>query len=197
MYLYDNYYTFSEIAKLAYSAILTKVSNRNASLIRRPFYLRGKPRIEFGEGFTTGYHCRIEAFGNKDDLAKKIIIGKGCHIGDNVHIAAAAKVVIGDHCLFASKVFISDSGHGDYGLCDPSSDPNTRPLSISPVTIGSNVWLGENVCVLKGVTIGDGVIVGANSVVTKDIPSASIAVGTPARVIKKYDGYSKTWVVTQ
>lgn len=197
MYVYDNYYTVSELLKLTYSTVLTRVFNRNASLIRRPFYLRGKPRVEFGEGFTTGYNCRIEAFGDKDDHSKKIIIGKGCHVGDNVHIAAALKVTIGDHCLFASKVFISDSGHGEYGSSNPLSDPNTRPLSINPVTIGSNVWLGENVCVLKGVSIGDGVVVGANSVVTKDIPPKSIAVGSPAKVIKRYNEQTKTWESTR
>lgn len=193
VFFYDNYYTLSEIAKLAYSTILTRIFNRNASLIRRPFYLRGKPRVEFGKGFTTGYNCRIEAFGDKQDRSTKIVFGQGCHIGDNVHIAAAEKVVIGDHCLFASKVFISDSGHGEYGASTPDSDPNTRPLSISPVTIGSNVWLGENVCILKGVTIGDGAVIGANSVVTKDIPPSAIAVGSPARVIKRYNDNTQTW----
>ena len=193
MYLLDNYYTLSEAFNLAYSVVLTKLFNRNASLIRRPFCLRGKPRIEFGEGFTSGRRCRIESFGEKNDRTKKIIIGKGCHIGDDVHIAAAEKVTIGDQCLFASKVFVSDSGHGEYGSSDPQSDPNTRPLSIDSVTIGSKVWLGENVCVLKGVSIGDGVIIGANSVVTKDIPPATIAAGSPAKVIKRFNEGTGFW----
>ena len=193
MYFLDNYYTLSEAANLAYSVVLTKLFNGKASLIRRPFCLRGKPRVEFGEGFTSGRRCRIESFGEKADLSKKIIFGKGCHIGDDVHIAAAEKVAIGDQCLFASKVFISDSGHGEYGSSHPSTDPNTRPLSIAPVSIGSNVWLGENVCVLKGVSIGDGAVIGANSVVTKDIPPASIAVGSPAKVIKRFNEKTGKW----
>ena len=55
------------------------------------------------------------------------------------------------------------------------------------VTIGHDCWIGGNTVILPGVTIGDGVTVGASSVVTKSIPSYSIAVGSPARVIKKVE----------
>jgi acetyltransferase-like isoleucine patch superfamily enzyme len=61
------------------------------------------------------------------------------------------------------------------------------------VIIGSNSWIGENVCILKGVVIGEGAIIGANSVVTKDIPAFSIAVGAPAIVIKKYCFENNKW----
>lgn len=57
------------------------------------------------------------------------------------------------------------------------------------VKIGNNVWLGENVSILKGVTIGDNVIIGLGAVVTKDIPSNSIAVGVPAKVVGSYIDY--------
>ncbi len=54
-----------------------------------------------------------------------------------------------------------------------------------PITVGDNVWIGGNVVVLPGVTIGDNVVIGAGSIVNKDIPSNSVAVGNPCRVIKK------------
>lgn len=57
------------------------------------------------------------------------------------------------------------------------------------VKIGNNVWLGENVTILKGVTIGDNVIIGIGSIVTKDIPSNSVAVGVPAKVVGAYEDY--------
>lgn len=57
------------------------------------------------------------------------------------------------------------------------------------VKIGNNVWLGENVTILKGVTIGDNVIIGIGSIVTKDIPSNSVAVGVPAKVVGTYEDY--------
>lgn len=59
--------------------------------------------------------------------------------------------------------------------------------------IDDNVWLGELVCIMPGVTVGKGSIVGAHSVVTHDIPPYSIAVGSPAKVIKQYNFSTKIW----
>lgn len=197
MYLLDNYYTLSEISRMVHSTICTRLFYPNALLIRRPFFLRGKPRFSYGKGFTTGYGCRIEAFGDdRKDKAIRIEIAENCHLGDNVHIVAANHVTIGKNFLAASKVFISDCGHGEYSGPDsshPGTDPSKRTLTSLPVVIGDNVWLGENVCVLKGVHIGAGAIIGANAVVIRDIPANSIAVGSPAKVIKQYCEESKTW----
>ena len=104
--------------------------------------------------------------------------------------------MIGEECLFASKIFISDTSHGSYGEegDDPSTPPNDRPLVSSPVTIGDNVWLGENVVVLPGVTIGSGCVVGANSTVSRSLPPACVAVGSPARPVKRYDYDAARWV---
>lgn len=200
MYLIDNFYSLSEIAKMTYSLVMTRLFYPKALLVRRPFHLRGKPRFEYGEGLTTGYNCRIEAFGKgRHDQATRLRIGKNCKIGDNVHIAASESIAIGDDCLFASKIFISDCSHGTYSSTDPervsSPDtlPNDRELVSSPVTIGDRVWLGENVCILSGVRIGNGCIIGANSVVTKSIPDNTIAVGSPAKPIKQWDESSRSW----
>ena len=57
----------------------------------------------------------------------------------------------------------------------------------SEIRIGNDVWLGANVTILPGVSIGDNVVVGAGAVVTKDIPDNSLAVGVPARVMKKIE----------
>lgn len=197
MFILDNDYTLSEVFKMGYSFILTRLLYPKARLIRRPFYIRGKARVTYGQGFTTGYSCRIEAFcNNRSDRRTRLQIGTNVCIGDNVHIAASEKVTIGNNCLIASKVFISDCGHGSYGGAEqslPDSAPASRKLHTSPVHIGENVWIGENVCILAGVTIGDGAVIGSNAVVTKDIPARSIAVGIPARPIKQYDDQTKTW----
>lgn len=197
MYVVDNYYTPSEIIRMVYSTIVTKLFYPGALLIRRPFYLRGKPRVVFGKGFTTGYRCRIEAFGSgRDDRTTRITFGANCHLGDNVHIAAVERVSIGCNFLAASKVFISDSSHGSYSDSNPSSpesDPSERPLCASPVCIGDNVWVGENACILAGVTIGNGAVIGANAVVTHNVPDNTIVVGAPARPIKHYDERDSTW----
>lgn len=79
------------------------------------------------------------------------------------------------------------NSHGKSERSVLDMNPNLRPIeSKGSVVIGNNVWLGDNVIVLPGVTIGDGVIVGANSVVTKNIPSYSVAVGNPAKVVKSF-----------
>ena len=76
----------------------------------------------------------------------------------------------------------------------PIVPPMIRELYAKPVNIGSDVWIGEKVSILPGVTIGDGSIIGAGSVVTKDIPSFTIAVGSPAVVIRSYNFKTKKWV---
>jgi acetyltransferase-like isoleucine patch superfamily enzyme len=118
-------------------------------------------------------------------------------MGDNVHIVAHEAVVIGDNCLIASKVFISDTSHGGYsgvtGHTSPTVPPALRPMYTRAVTIGNNVWIGENVSILLGVTIADGCIIGANAVVTNDVPRDCIALGVPARTVKRFNSDSQEW----
>lgn len=186
--------TFSNIISLIY----TKMFYKGARLIRRPIFVRSKKLLQYGEGFTTGYNCRFEMFDGGKGHAKKLNIGKNCKVGDYVHIAAGESVRIGDNVLMGSKILITDLNHGNYSeMCinsAPHIPPDSRPIHTEAVSIGNNVWLGDNVCILPGVTIGDGCIIGANAVVNKDIDSNCIAAGSPARVVKKYYEESKTWI---
>lgn len=185
--------------KLMVSFIFTKLFYNNARLIRLPFDIRNKKNIQIGNGLTTGFGCRLEVHPIKQTNDKLLIIGKNVEINDYVHIAAGESVIIGDNVLLASKIFISDINHGSY-TCpkhdSPLIPPNKRENSTSPVVIEDNVWIGESVCVLSGVTIGKGSIIGALSVVTKDIPPYSIAVGSPAKVVKQYDFEKQEWVTS-
>lgn len=170
--------------------------SRNSRLIRLPIFIRNCKKIEFGKGFTTGVGCRFDAF-SQCSHGSTIFFGNNVQVNDYVHIAAVEKVLIGDNVLIASKVFISDHNHGGYSgdtHSSPDIAPSNRPILSSPVIIEDNVWIGEFVSVLPGVTIGKGAVIGANSVVTTNIPANSIAVGAPARVIKRFDYEISKWV---
>ncbi|MFH6972909.1 LbetaH domain-containing protein [Flavobacterium petrolei] len=175
--------------------IRTKIVFPKARIIRFPFDARGRGYMSISEGFTTGVGCRLEAYPVGEN--KVLHIGKNVQINDYVHISAMENVSIGDNVLIASKVFISDLNHGSYGADgmhdSPNTPPNSRKLYAKPVNIEENVWLGEFVSVLSGVTIGKGTIVGANSVVSKSLPPYVIAVGTPAKTIKKFNFVSERW----
>jgi len=114
------------------------------------------------------------------DYGKHIEVGERFFANFNFTVLDEANVRIGDDCFIGPNVSIYTACH--------STDPverNSRREWAEPVTIGNNVWLGGSVTILPGVTIGDNCTIGAGSVVTKDIPSNSVAVGNPARVIKK------------
>jgi len=183
--------------RLMFSVIYTRIFFPGARLIRLPFDIRNRRFISIGKGFTSGFGCRIESFPENTDREINVLIGENVQINDYVHIAAVDYIEIGDNVLIASKVFISDNNHGSYTLSDsdhPSTIPASRKASFKPVYIKKNVWIGESVCILPGVTIGEGSIIGALSVVTKDIPPNSIAVGSPARVVKQFDFKTNRWV---
>ena len=110
-----------------------------------------------------------------------IQIGNYCLICPGVRISAGKEIVIGDSCMLANGVFVTDSDwHGVYD--------RSLPVGTSlPVSIEDNVWIGDSALICKGVRIGQNSIVGAGSVVVRDIPENAIAAGNPATVIKYLD----------
>ena len=189
-------YGFLGFFRVLGSFIYTKLVFPQARLIRLPFDIRNRRYVNIGKGFTTGFSCRIEVVPSNKTNKSCIKIGENVQINDFVHIGAVESITIEDNVLIASKVYISDHNHGGYDInhsSDPNSDPIKRLQVSKPVKIKKNVWIGESVCILPGVTIGKGSIIGALSVVTKDIPDYTIAVGSPAKPIKKYNFETKKW----
>ena len=91
---------------------------------------------------------------------------------------AAESIVIGDACMIAHGVYISDADwHGIYDRAEPVG--NTKP-----VVLEDNVWIGDSAIICKGVTIGENSIIGAGAVVTKNVPPNSIFAGNPAKLVK-------------
>ena len=113
------------------------------------------------------------------DYGKQISIGKRFFANFNFTVLDEAPVTIGDDCFIGPNVSIYTACH----RTDPV-ERNTRQEWAKPVTIGNNVWIGGSVTILPGVTIGDNVTIGAGSVVTRNIPSNTVAVGNPCKVIK-------------
>lgn len=186
-----NLYSPSEYIKNIYSLLMTKLTMKQARFVRRPIYIRGKKSLSGCKGLTTGRCCRFDLEGIK----KTLFIGDNCEMGDMTHIVAHEGVEIGNNVLIASKCFISDTNHGVYNgnnQDSPDVPPNQRKLVTKLVKIGNNVWVGENVVILAGTEIGDGCIIGANSVVKGNISSNTIVAGSPAKLLKWYNGYE--WV---
>lgn len=102
-------------------------------------------------------------------------------VGPGVCIAGPGNVTIGQRCLIAAHVGIFANNHN---FADPNLYITEQGVTSKGITIEDDCWLGHAVTVLDGVTIGQGSVIGAGAVVTKSIPAYSVAVGTPARVIK-------------
>lgn len=120
--------------------------------------------------------------------------GKHVHFGDEVYANFGLTCVddthiyVGSHTLFGPNVVLATAGH--------PMMPELRKHGIQynmPIHIGENCWLGAGVIVVPGVTIGDNVVIGASSVVTKDIPSNSVAMGTPCRVVRQINDHDKEY----
>ena len=158
--------------------------------------------MRIGEGFGAGRGLWLEAVTDYavtgQFFSPELIIGDRVNVGEYVHIGCNHRIIIGNDVLMGSKIYITDHNHGVYRE-DFSDSPNVPPISRhltenESVKIGNRCWIGEFVAILPGVTIGEGCIIGSHSTVTHDIPANSIAVGSPARVIKVWDELTKNWV---
>ncbi len=136
------------------------------------------PGIAIGNGCSFQEACILSA--NQG----RISVGHNCWLGPFCLVYGNGDVTIGNNVMIAARSSINTVSH-HAGRCDmPMSE---QGIYCAPVTIEDDVWIGMHAVVLQGVVIGRGSIIGAGAVVTSDIPPWSIAVGTPARVIKRRD----------
>lgn len=112
------------------------------------------------------------------DFGKNIHVGEGVFINACCHFQDHGGVTLGDGCQIGHNVVFATLNH--------FIEAEKRKLTYSaPIVLGKNVWVGSNATILQGVTIGDNAVVGAGAVVTQDIPANAVAVGVPAKVIKR------------
>lgn len=184
----------SVIKKIYRKLFYTFNKNKFAKLGRginlyTPLVIDGKKFIYIGEKVTlsTGiYLAASKQTGN----TPKLLIDSGTRLGNYNHIYATKSITIEKNVLTAERVYISDNLHSYENINLPIIQ---QPIKqIKKVVIGEGSWLGENVCVI-GASVGKNCVIGANSVVTKDIPDYCVAVGSPARIIKKYSIEKKIW----
>lgn len=160
--------------------------------IIRPLLIVGKKYIHIGDHVFIRDLSRIEAISshNGKDYSPQLYIADEVTIEQGVHLTCTKKLIIKKGVTISSYVYISDTAHGieEMGISVLETE-----LHSAAVTIGEYAFIGTGVKIMPGVTIGKNCVIGANSVVTKDIPDYCMAVGAPARVIKKYNMNEKRW----
>jgi len=144
--------------------------------------------MEIGDNFSSLDRFRIEAWDSYriQKFSPSIKIGNNVIFNTDIHIGCVDKIEIGDNCLFASRIYITDHHHGEPTAAMLKLAPQDRPLvTKGPVIIEKNVWVGEGVAIMPNVTIGRNSIIATNAVVTKDVPANCVVAGVPAKIIKQ------------
>lgn len=157
-------------------------------ILRKPKHINKRKYIHLGTYGTIDVGARLDCYETKS-AKPNLVIGNNFFASFNLTLLCSSNLIIGDDCIFASDVFVSTENHS----MDPRVSYLDGNLISKDVNIGNGVWLGEKVIILPGVTIGKKAIIGAGSVVTKNIPPYSIAVGNPAKVVKRWNFEMNMW----
>jgi len=136
---------------------------------------RGHGRMIIGKWVHVGANTAVRCHEGTLTIGDKSVLGR------DISINSYLDIEIGMSAMIADRVYMSDFDHRFAARDKPIKD---QGIAKSRVRIGPDVWLGTKVTVCRGVEIGEGCVVGANSVVTRDLPAFSVAVGAPARVIR-------------
>lgn len=151
----------------------------------------GWGHIAIGSNTLIGEHTWLNVNGRIKDF-KHIRIGDYCYIGRRNLLSSSRELIIGNYVMTSNDCKFLGSNHIFSNPMVPYIATGTSNDDI--LKIGANVWVGAGSIVLGAVNIGHGSVIGAGSVVTKNIPPFSIAVGNPCRVIKRFDFAKKKWI---
>lgn len=170
--------------------LFIKFTVKKGLFVKNRANLKNVNKMKIGTNVSFGYDTRINFFNDSSDIALEI--GDGSYFCNRVSILVGGKICIGKDVLVASDVCITSENHS---INPMSQIPYMhQELKFKDVECGDGTWIGEKVVILPGVSIGSKCVIGAGSIVTKDIPDMSMAVGNPARVIKQYDTLKREWI---
>ena len=149
--------------------------------------LFGEEYMEVGDGTIVGPHCTLSAGimpGHTLGNIPRLSIGARCLLGKSSGIVTHESIEIGDDVFTGHHIYVTDANHGYEDVDVPVGRQFGDARAVS---IGSGSWIGHGAIVLPGARIGEHVVVGAGSVVTGELPDYCVAVGIPARVIRRYE----------
>jgi acetyltransferase-like isoleucine patch superfamily enzyme len=138
-----------------------------------------KNAIQIDKNTQIGHGVRLKA-----GFDGKIMIGKNVLIDDYSFVSAQESIIIGDDTMIAANAYIADFNHKYPLTIYKKFIDKKEGYERRAIKIGSGVWIGTHAVILPGVDIGNGAVIGAGAIVTKNIPSFSVAVGNPAKVVK-------------
>lgn len=152
--------------------------------------IMGFQNISIGDYVYIAYKSSLSAIPLSGETECLLEIGSETQIGNFNHIFCTKSIKIGKHVLTADKVYISDNTHQYKDISIPI---RLQPIvQLNSVEIGDGTWIGENVCIM-GAKIGKNCVIGANSIVNKDIPDYCLVIGSPAKIIKKFNLSTGIW----
>ena len=142
--------------------------------------------IFLGDNVSLYDHVRLVLGDPTQHPDTNLLFGNNIIVNTFCYLSGEGGLLIGDEVLIGSHVKILSAGH----VIDGGQLSVWRnPLNYSRIIIGQGAWIAAGATILQGVTIGEGAVIGADSVVTCDIPSAAIAAGNPARVLRYRKGF--------
>lgn len=152
--------------------------------------LEGARAIHLGRDIFIAEGAILAAVNRAGGTEAGLHVDDRCSLGRHNHIYATRRITIEAGVLTAANVYIADNTHS---FADAGRPIRDQPVAqLAEVRIGAGSWLGQNVCVI-GASVGKGCVIGANSVVLTDVPDYCVAVGAPARVVKRLDHSTGQW----
>ena len=140
------------------------------------FCRRGLAHMELGRDVWLGAGTVLLCHEGSIRIGDRVVFG-----GDNT-VNAYLDVDIGEDCIFADRIYVTDF---DHRYADREMRIQDQGIAASPVLLEPDCWIGEKASILRGSRVGRGSVVGAQTLVKGDIPPYSVAVGAPARVVKR------------